>query len=162
MTGFVNFEKKSADAFAMSHEEVRAVLPHRYPFLLIDKVLELEPLKRITALKNVTANEEFFNGHFPQMPIMPGVLIIEAMAQASGILGIKSYVDGSTELESFVYLLSVDGAKFRHPVKPGDTLIIKGLLEKRKGEICIFACECFVDGRLVSEAKITAKVSIKK
>ena len=112
--------------------EIKEYLPHRYPFLLVDRVLELEPDKRIVAIKNVTINEPFFQGHFPHYPVMPGVLIVEAMAQAAAILSFKSLGTKRDE-NTVVYLAGVDGARFKRPVVPGDTLILEAekLLEKR-------------------------------
>jgi len=146
----------------MLNAEIKTILPHRYPFLLVDKVMLLEEFKQIIAIKNVTANEEFFNGHFPQMPIMPGVMMVEAMAQVSGILGIKSTMlrDGvEVDNPPTVFLLSVDEVKFRQPVVPGDVLVMHCIVEKTRGEICISNCQSFVLGKKVCEAKITAKFS---
>ena len=125
----------------MRYEEISKTLPHRYPFLFVDKVLLIEEFKQIIASKNVTANEEFFNGHFPSFPIMPGVIMIEAMAQVSGILGIRSAMqrDNITELKTppSVFLMSVDNVKFRQMVVPGDTIIIQSQFEKIRGDICV-------------------------
>jgi beta-hydroxyacyl-ACP dehydratase FabZ len=103
----------------MEQAEIQALLPHRYPFLLVDRVLELDPDRRIVGIKNVTVNEPFFQGHFPGRPVMPGVLILEAMAQVGGLLAFKSLGAASRPV---VYLTGVDGAKFRKPVVPGDRL----------------------------------------
>ena len=106
----------------LSIQEIKKIIPHRYPFLLLDKVVQLEVNKRIVALKNVTVNEDFFNGHFPEKPVMPGVLIIEAMAQAGVILAKKSVDDiGKNKI---IYFMSIEKAHFRKPVEPGDTLYL--------------------------------------
>jgi len=134
--------------------EIRKMIPHRYPFLLVDRVLELEEGKSITALKNVTVNEEFFQGHFPARPIMPGVLQIEAMAQAAGVLAIKSGISGN-----MVYFMSMDNVKFRKPVVPGDQIIMKVVVTQSRGKITKFHGESFVGSDMVSEADFLAMVS---
>lgn len=138
-------------------QKIMEILPHRYPFLLIDKVVDLIPNEKIIALKNVTINEPFFMGHFPQKPVMPGVLIVEAMAQASGLLAVGSDESLKTQNNLF-YFLSIDGAKFRIPVVPGDTLMIHSTLTKTRSLVSRFMCEVFVDSKKVSEAEISAKV----
>jgi 3-hydroxyacyl-[acyl-carrier-protein] dehydratase len=126
-------------------------LPHRYPFLLVDRVLECEPGERLLALKNVTVNEPFFQGHFPERPVMPGVLIIEALAQATCLLALETEKSGEDE----VYLLAgVDKARFKKPVLPGDTLHLETRLLKRKRGIWLFACEAGVEGSTVASAEI--------
>lgn len=137
-------------------DKILELLPHRYPFLLIDKVISFEAGKTISALKNVTINEPFFQGHFPGKPVMPGVLLVEAMAQAAGILALKSSKDLTSG--KLFFFLSIENAKFRVPVIPGDTLIINANLVKIYGTVCKFDCEVLVDDRKVSEASITAKV----
>ncbi len=133
--------------------EVREYLPQRYPFLLIDRVLEIDLGKSITAIKNVTGNENYFNGHFPEMPIMPGVLIIEAMAQAAGILGFRSM--GKKPADGSLYMFTgVDNARFKRPVVPGDQLILKSHYVSDRRGIWKFACEAFVDGKLAASADI--------
>lgn len=161
----VDYAKILTSKSVITHDEITKILPHRYPFLLIDKIVSIESFKQIIAIKNVTNNEEFFTGHFPQMPIMPGVLIVEAMAQASGVLGIKSIMQRdnlSIENPGTVFLMSVDGVKFRQPVIPGDVLIIKSVIEKTRGDICICNCETFVLDKKVCEATITAKFNFNK
>lgn len=126
--------------------------------LLIDKVEYLDKGKKIIAIKNVTVNEEFFNGHFPEKPVMPGVLIVEAMAQASGILALETMeYKGSNPL---VYFLSIDNAKFRKIVEPGDTLEIHSVMLTNKSSVCKFECEAFVKEKKVAEATICAKVVV--
>ena len=137
----------------MGIAEIKEYLPHRYPFLLVDRVLELEPEKRIVALKNVTINEPFFEGHFPHYPVMPGVLIVEAMAQAAALLSFKS-LGTKRDDNTVVYLVGVDGARFKRPVVPGDTLILEAekILEKRG--LIKYAVRAKVDGQLACEATL--------
>ena len=132
-------------------KEIQKILPHRYPFLLIDRVLEIEEGKKITAIKNVSANEQFFNGHFPQEPVMPGVLMIEAMAQA-GAIAVLSIEENKGKI---AFLAAVDKAKFRGKVIPGDTLKIEVELIKLKGPGGIGRGIITVDGKKVAEAEIT-------
>jgi 3-hydroxyacyl-[acyl-carrier-protein] dehydratase len=128
-------------------------LPHRYPFLLIDRVLELEPNERLLAIKNVSYNEQFFTGHFPQRPVMPGVLIVEAMAQATGVLAMESRPD-EVESNSLYYFVGIDKARFKRPVEPGDQLHLEVLLKTVKRGIWMFSGEARVDGKVVSTADI--------
>ncbi|MDG2091305.1 MAG: 3-hydroxyacyl-ACP dehydratase FabZ [Gammaproteobacteria bacterium] len=134
-------------------EDVKEYLPQRYPFLLVDRVLELEPNKYIKAYKNVTTNEEFFQGHFPNKPIMPGVLIIEAMAQASGVLGFKSQEKKPRDGYLY-YFVGADGVRFKKPVVPGDQLILEAEILTVKRGIYKFQCKATVDGEIVSSATI--------
>lgn len=131
--------------------DIQRILPHRYPFLLIDRVLDSEPGKRLRAMKNVTINEPFFQGHFPTKPVMPGVLLIEAMAQATGLLAMES---ADVPKEAIYYLVGVDKARFKRPVVPGDQLIFEVEVLKHKREIWVFAAEAKVDGNLVASAEI--------
>jgi beta-hydroxyacyl-ACP dehydratase FabZ len=137
--------------------EIRRILPHRYPFLLVDRILELEP-ERIVGIKNVTANEPFFPGHFPDFPVMPGVLIVEAMAQTAGVLVLKSIPDRESKL---VFLVSIESAKFRKPVVPGDQLRIEMSVIRRKGSVAKMAGRATVDGVLVAEAEVMCKLQDK-
>ncbi len=126
-------------------------LPHRYPFLLVDRVLECEPGERLLALKNVTINEPFFQGHFPGRPVMPGVLVIEAMAQATCLLALETEESGEDE----VYLLAgVDKARFKRPVMPGDSLHLETRLVRRKRGIWLFECEAKVEESIMATAEI--------
>jgi 3-hydroxyacyl-[acyl-carrier-protein] dehydratase len=140
----------------ISIEEIRATLPHRYPFLLVDRIRELEVGRRIVGIKNVTINEPFFQGHFPDRPIMPGVLILEAMAQVGGILAMKSV---PTEGRPVVYLTGVDGAKFRKPVVPGDQLRFEIEVLKKRPPFWKMQAKAYVDSDLVCEAEMTAMVT---
>jgi 3-hydroxyacyl-[acyl-carrier-protein] dehydratase len=132
--------------------EIQKMLPHRYPFLFVDRVLELEPGKKIVAIKNVSVDEPFFQGHFPGRPIMPGVLIVEAMAQAGGVLVYKS---AETD-DNMVYFMSVEKAKFRKPVVPGDQLRLEVEALQSRGKVWKFKGEASVDGKLVCEAEFMA------
>ena len=137
----------------MDIAEIKELLPHRYPFLLVDRVLELEPNIRIVALKNVTINEPFFEGHFPHYPVMPGVLIVEAMAQAAALLSFKS-MGVKRDDNTVVYLVGVDGARFKRPVVPGDTLILEAeKLFERRG-LVKYAVRARVDSQLACEAQL--------
>ncbi|MCL2566727.1 MAG: 3-hydroxyacyl-ACP dehydratase FabZ [Alphaproteobacteria bacterium] len=133
---------------------VKKLLPHRYPFLLVDKVMEFTKGEQIVAIKNVTANEEFFQGHFPNYPIMPGVLIIEALAQTSALYYLlEAGIDNNAKS---VLFMAIDGGKFRKPVIPGDTLHLKVSPVQMRGKICKMRGEAYVDGALVCEANLTA------
>ena len=131
------------------------ILPHRYPFLLVDRITALEEGHVIEGIKNVTINEPFFQGHFPGHPIMPAVLILEAMAQMGGLLLLNSVDDPNDKL---MYFMGIDGAKFRRPVTPGDQLRFELTLLKLKGRIAKMRGEAFVDGQLVAEAELVATV----
>jgi 3-hydroxyacyl-[acyl-carrier-protein] dehydratase len=133
--------------------EIFKLLPHRYPFLLIDRIIDMEGDDRATGVKNVTFNEPHFNGHFPGEPIMPGVLIVEAMAQTCGAIVAKRHSAGQRKL---VYFMTIDGAKFRKPVVPGDVLHLKVTKLKQRGSIFKFECLAFVDEHKVAEAVISA------
>ncbi|MDO9052600.1 MAG: 3-hydroxyacyl-ACP dehydratase FabZ [Gallionella sp.] len=132
-------------------------LPHRYPFLLVDRVLELEPGKNIVALKNVTINEPFFPGHYPHHPVMPGVLIIEAMAQVAALLSFQS-LGGKPDEKSVYYFAGIDGARFKRPVTPGDQLIFKVELIRSMRGVFKFKAIAEVDGQLAAEAELMCTV----
>ena len=136
-------------------ERILKLLPHRYPFILIDRVLELEPGMRIRTLKNVTINEPFFQGHFPDKPIMPGVLIVEAMVQAAGLLLLESSPPG---IRNQVCFSGVDQARFRVPVIPGDQLIFEVKVEKQRSRVMKMSAKAFVDKKRVAEAKLMALI----
>jgi 3-hydroxyacyl-[acyl-carrier-protein] dehydratase len=135
--------------------EIMRLVPHRYPFLLVDRVLECDPGKSLVALKNVTINEPFFTGHFPTHPVMPGVLILEALAQASLILGIRSTPPESTQ-GMLYYFVGIDGARFKHPVVPGDQLKLHTRLIAAKRGIWKFGTEARVNDELCCEAELMA------
>jgi len=133
-------------------QEIMALLPHRYPFLLIDRVLDFTPGESLTALKNVTINEPIFTGHFPGMPIFPGVLILEALAQATGILGFKTVTERS---ENELYLFAaIDEARFKKPVLPGDTMILEVKFLKERRNMWKFYGEAKVEGQIVCSAEL--------
>jgi 3-hydroxyacyl-[acyl-carrier-protein] dehydratase len=137
----------------MDVKEIREYLPHRYPFLLVDRVTELNLGDSIVAYKNVTVNEPFFNGHFPDHPVMPGVLVIEAMAQAAGILGFKT-MEKTPQDGSIYYFVGSDKLRFKRPVVPGDKLQLDAAIVSEKRGIWKFDCRASVDGQLVASATI--------
>jgi len=139
--------------------EIQKILPHRFPFLLVDRVTELNTNESLTGYKNVTIGEQIFEGHFPGHPIYPGVMILEGMAQAGGILAFKS-MDLTEEdaANKVVYFMSIDGAKFRNPVRPGDRLEYRMKVIKHKGAIWILEGKAYVDDKLVSEAELKAMI----
>ena len=145
---------------SMTIDEVMQYLPHRYPFLLIDRVLQLELGKTITAVKNVSINEPFFPGHFPGSPVMPGVLILEAMAQAAALLSFKTENYAPDEI-GIVYFAGIDGARFKKPVIPGDQLIISVEILRRVRGIWKYKARVDVDGALVAEAELMATLRDK-
>jgi 3-hydroxyacyl-[acyl-carrier-protein] dehydratase len=135
--------------------EILDRIPHRYPFLLVDRVLEMEADRRIICLKNVTFNEPYFQGHFPKRPIMPGVLIVESMAQSAGILVLSSHPEYNGK---DVFFLGIDGVRFRKTVEPGDQLRIEVDVLKRRADVWKFNAQCLVDGKVVAEGEILAMV----
>ena len=141
----------------MDIQEILAHLPHRFPMLLVDRVLECEPGKRILAIKNVTINEPFFSGHFPHHPVMPGVLIVEAMAQAAAILSFRT-LGTKPDDKSVYYFVGIDGARFKRPVCPGDQLLLEVLLERNVRGIWKFDAKARVGEALAAEAKIMCTV----
>jgi len=137
----------------MDIEEIKKLLPHRYPFLLVDRVVEIELGKSILAYKNITSNEEVFNGHFPERQIFPGVMIIEAMAQAAGLLGFATV--NKKEGDNSLYLFAgADGVRFKRPVVPGDRLMLKAEIDSNKRNIWRFICSAHVEDQLVCRATI--------
>ncbi len=138
-------------------EAIRRILPHRYPMLLVDRIVELEP-DRIVGIKSVTLNEPFFAGHFPDYPVMPGVLIVEAMAQVAGVLVLKNVPDRESKV---VFLAGIENARFRRPVVPGDQLRIEMKVARRKGSVAKMYGEARVDGVLVAEAEVLCKLTDK-
>jgi len=145
-----------SQGLCLDSTEIQAILPHRYPFLLVDRIEELEVGKRVIGIKNVTVNEPFFQGHFPGRPIMPGVLIIEAMAQVGGVLAFKSANQGGAKL---VYFMGIDKAKFRKPVLPGDRLRFVVDILKARHPYWKMRGEAYVEDSLVCEAELMAMVT---
>lgn len=135
----------------MDIQTIQRLLPHRYPFLLVDRVVESDAGKRLVAVKNVTINEPFFQGHFPSKPVMPGVLVIEALAQATGLLALQS---NDVDKETIYYLVGVDKARFKRPVEPGDQLVLEVEELKNRRGIYVFYAEAKVDGSVVASAEI--------
>ena len=142
----------------MDINEIREILPHRYPFLLVDRIVEMEP-ERIVGIKQVTVNEPHFTGHFPNFPVMPGVLIVEAMAQCAGVLVLKQIEDRHNKL---VLLVAIENARFRRPVVPGDTLRMEMKIIKRKASVAKMAGVATVDGVVVAEAEVMCKLADKE
>lgn len=145
----------------MNVEQIRNYLPHRYPFLLVDRVVEYEVGKSLTAIKNVTVNEPWVNGHFPHQPIMPGVLIIEALAQTTGLLGFRT-MDEEPQTDTLYLLVAVDNARFKQAVVPGDQLVMHVELIKRKGIMWMFKAEARVDGKLAVSADLMCAAKKEK
>ncbi|MEI6183080.1 MAG: 3-hydroxyacyl-ACP dehydratase FabZ [Polynucleobacter sp.] len=142
---------------AIDINRIMKLLPHRYPFLLVDRVLEFTPRQSITAIKNVTINEPFFQGHFPDFPVMPGVLIIEALAQTAALL---TFTEEKAD-DAVYYFAGIDGARFKKPVLPGDQLVMVATYQREKAGIYKFHVKATVDGELVAEADITCAVRRK-
>jgi 3-hydroxyacyl-[acyl-carrier-protein] dehydratase len=142
----------------MDIKEIQKFLPHRYPFLMVDRILEIKPGTKATGIKNITINEEFFRGHFPGQPIMPGVLIIEALAQIAGVLAFHS---GATPGKA-VFFMSIEKAKFRRPVVPGDQLKLEATILQHRGNVWKFIGNALVEEKIVAEAEFTAMVTDKE
>ncbi len=140
--------------------EIQKILPHRYPFLLVDRITSLEPGETIEGYKNISISEPVFQGHFPDHPIYPGVMIIEGMAQAGGVLAFKSMDSAGQEdtLNKVVYFMSIDKAKFRSPVTPGDRLVYRLRVIKNKGAVWFLDAKAYVDEKLVAEAQLKAMI----
>ena len=141
-------------------EEIRKFLPHRYPFLLVDRVIECTPGESIVAIKNISVNEPQFTGHFPNQAIMPGVLIIEALAQTTGLLGFRTMSEEPSD-DILYMLVGVDGVRFKRQVVPGDQLTLKAKIERRSKVIWKFSCEASVDGQLCTAASLLCAASPK-
>ena len=141
-------------------EEIRQFLPHRYPFLLVDRVTDCTPGESITTIKNISVNEPQFTGHFPNQAIMPGVLIIEALAQTTGLLGFRTMSEEPSD-DILYMLVGVDNVRFKRQVVPGDQLVMKAKIERRSKVIWKFSCEATVDGELVTAANLLCAASPK-
>ena len=150
-------DQPASAANSLDIRRVMAALPHRYPMLLVDRVEQLIPDERITAIKAVTINEPFFQGHFPARPIMPGVLIVEALAQAAGVLAVESL--GLADSGKLVYFMTIDGAKFRTPVEPGVLLRLDVEFVQKRATVCKFVGRASIDGKLAAEANFTAMIA---
>jgi 3-hydroxyacyl-[acyl-carrier-protein] dehydratase len=153
----VNEEATGAAIGPLDIRQVMAALPHRYPMLLVDRVETIVPDQSITAIKAVSMNEGFFQGHFPGRPIMPGVLIVEALAQAAGVLAVESL--GLANSGKLVYFMAIEGAKFRTPVEPGCLLQLDVEFVQKRASVCKFAGRASVDGKLAAEANFTAMIA---
>ena len=153
----VDDERVSSERGPFDIKRVMAALPHRYPMLLVDRIESLDPEKGIVAIKAVTINEPFFQGHFPARPIMPGVLIVEALAQAAGVLAVEALgLAGSGKL---VYFMAIESAKFRQPVEPGVLLKLEVEFVQKRATVCKFAGRATVEGKLAAEASFTAMIA---
>jgi UDP-3-O-[3-hydroxymyristoyl] N-acetylglucosamine deacetylase/3-hydroxyacyl-[acyl-carrier-protein] dehydratase len=150
--------RSQSEGSVIGIEEIMRILPHRYPFLLVDRIIEFEEKKRVVGIKNVTINEPFFQGHFPGHPVMPGVLIIEAMAQVGGVLLMGAIDDPESRV---VYIMSLDNVKFRRPVRPGDQLRCEVTMVQVRGTVCRVRCVATVDGEVACEADVAAMVRDK-
>lgn len=142
--------------------DIMKLIPHRYPMLLVDKIVDIVPGKGATGIKNVTMNEWFFQGHFPEFPVMPGVLIIEAMAQTGAAFVVRTTNMDTKSGDKITYFMSIEEAKFRKPVLPGDTLELKVQLMQNRGNIWKLKCEAWVGNKLTDEAILTAMIADKK
>lgn len=149
-------EKMTKPTDVLDIEDIMKKIPHRYPFLMVDKLIDVVPSERATGIKNVTVNEPYFQGHFPGKPVMPGVLIIEVMAQTAAVLVVHSL--GPKAEGKLVYFMSIDSARFRRPVGPGDTLHVHVTKERQKSNVWKFHGEAKVNGTLVAEATYTAMI----
>jgi len=150
-------QAEKADLGPLDIRRILAAIPHRYPMLLVDRVEELIPDRSIRAIKAVTINEPFFQGHFPGRPIMPGVLIVEALAQAAGVLAVESL--GLANSGKLVYFMSIDEVKFRVPVEPGVLLTLEVAFVQKRGSVCKFAGKALLSGKLAAQANFTAMIA---
>ena len=153
----MNDQPASAASTQLDIRRVMAALPHRYPMLLVDRVENLDPDKGISAIKAVTINEQFFQGHFPGRPIMPGVLIVEALAQAAGVLAVESL--NLANSGKLVYFMAIENAKFRQPVEPGVLLKLEVEFLQKRATVCKFAGRATIDGKVAAEAQFTAMIA---
>ena len=153
----MNQDGESAVVGPLDIRRIMAALPHRYPMLLVDRIEKIVPDQSITAIKAVSMNEQFFQGHFPGRPIMPGVLIVEALAQAAGVLAVESL--GLANSGKLVYFMAIEGAKFRNPVEPGCLLQLDVEFVQKRASVCKFAGRASVDGKLAAETQFTAMIA---
>jgi 3-hydroxyacyl-[acyl-carrier-protein] dehydratase len=153
----LNDQSDSTAIGPLDIKRVMAALPHRYPMLLVDRVESLDPEKGIVAIKAVTINEPFFQGHFPARPIMPGVLIVEALAQAAGVLAVEAL--GHAGSGKLVYFMAIEGAKFRQPVEPGVLMKLEVEFVQKRSTVCKFAGRATIDGKVAAEANFTAMIA---
>ena len=154
----MNKPNGSADVASVDIEQIMRMIPHRYPMLLIDKVVDIVQGKSATGIKNVTINEPHFVGHFPQRPLMPGVMIVEAMAQTAAVLVVHALGSGEG-VDRLVYFMSIESAHFRQPVVPGDTMYVHVVKRQSRGRVWKFEARCEVDGVVVADAKFTAMIT---
>lgn len=150
-------EQKTTDFEPIDITRIMEMIPHRYPILLVDRIVEFEAGESAVGLKNVTMNEPHFNGHFPGMPVMPGVLIVEAMAQTSALMVVQTL--GKEAEGKAVYFMTIDGARFRKPVVPGDSLLIHVQKVRQRGQVWKFDCKATVDGKVCAQATISAMLT---
>lgn len=153
----MNVDAQKASLGTADIHRLLATLPHRYPFLLVDRIIDIDGNESATGIKNVTINEPHFLGHFPNNPVMPGVLIVEAMAQTAGAI---SLLQRSQTQQGVVYFMTIDNAKFRKPVVPGDQMLLHVKKMKQRGNVIRFLCRAEVDGILAAEAEITAMIGV--
>ena len=155
----MKYQDKKTEGYLLDVNAIKKIMPHRYPFLMVDRIIDLIPGKKVVGIKNVTINEPFFQGHFPEQPVMPGVLLIEAMAQVGGIL----MLDAETRTDDkLIFFMGIDKAKFRKPVEPGDTIRFELEIIKRRSSMCKMAGNGYVRGDLVVEAELTAAIVTKE
>ena len=155
----MKYQERETEGYLLDINAIKKIMPHRYPFLLVDRIIDLIPGKKVIGIKNVTANEPYFQGHFPYRPVMPGVLLIEAMAQVGGIL----MLDAETRTDNkLIFFTTINKAKFRKPVEPGDQIRYELDIVKRRGNLCVMAGKGFVEGDMVVEAELSAVVMQKE
>jgi len=155
----MKYQKRETEGYLLDINAIKKIMPHRYPFLLVDRIIDLIPGKKVIGIKNVTVNEPFFQGHFPDRPVMPGVLLIEAMAQVGGILMLDAE---TTTNDKLIFFTTINRAKFRKPVEPGDQVRFELDIVKRRKNLCVMAGKGFVEGDVVVEAELSAVIMLKE